>query len=261
MVFVHDINPIFLQIGPIAIRYYGLIYSLGLLLCYIALRYASKKGFIENLNFKNVDDVFLYLILGCVVGARLGVVLFYDPIFYLTNPIEIFKVWNGGLSFHGAVLGLSGIIYFLTKKYDIKFYELADFLVIPASFALFFGRIANFINAELVGTVTESNFCVEYNQYEGCRHPSQIYEAFKNIFNGLILLAMYRSRKFRSGFVFYSFIFLYGLLRFLITFLRDDPERFFLMPRISIGQVYSLLMVFIALFWFIKNKSSLLVNK
>lgn len=261
MVFYHDINPVFLSFGPLSIRYYGLFYAIGILFVYLTLWYAAKKKLVKNLDDKNYDTIFLWLVVSCVLGARLFHVLFYEPVFYFTHPQEILAVWHGGLSFHGALIGIAITLYFLCKKYKLRFLQVADLLVIPVAFGLFLGRIANFINGELVGTVmngaNNSSLCVDYSksQYlsnppEGCRHFSQFYESAKNVFIGFVLLFVYNSKKFGEGVIFFSFVFLYGILRFILNFYREDI-RFL---GLSEGQYLSLAMVIVAGIWFIWNR-------
>lgn len=255
--FYYNIDPVLFSIGPLSVRYYGIIYALGLLLVYLTLMYAAKKDLVKNLTEKNYESVFFYLVISCIVGARLGIVLFYNPLFYLTHPLEIFMLWHGGLSFHGALIGLSVVSYYVCKKYDIKFYELADLLAIPAAFALCLGRIGNFLNGELIGTKTDLPICINYEGVDGCRHFSQIYESFKNLFIGFVLFFMYKSKKFQSGVVFYTFVFLYGLLRFLVNFFRDDSNGSVYYLGLSTGQYLSLFMVIVSIFWAIKNRHKL----
>lgn len=257
MVFFHNINPVFLQLGPFSIRYYGLFYALGALFVYLTLWYAAKHKLVKNLNEKNYDTIFLWMIVLCVIGARLFQVLFYEPVFYFTHPQEIIAVWHGGLSFHGALIGVVLAVFFLCRKYKIRFLQFADLIVIPVAFGLCLGRIGNFINGELVGTVTNSSFCVDYSksQYitnppQGCRYFSQLFESAKNLFIGFVLVFMYKSKKFGDGVIFFSFVFLYGLLRFFVTFYRDDIRYF----GLSEGQYLCLAMIIISGIWFVMNR-------
>jgi len=264
--FIHNINPILIPISEsFAIRYYGLIYALAFILVYFLFKRFAAKGSIKNLKPELVDSLTLYVVLGVIIGARLGEVLFYSLSDYLSNPLRIFMVWLGGMSFHGGLIGVAVVLYLFCKKHKIRLLEIADILVIPAVFALFLGRIANFINHELIGIPTKNNswYCIDYSNYgiDECRHPSQIYESIKNLFIGIFLLLEYNyfqkfKKKYKSGIVFFSFITLYGLLRFLVNFYRADPIIFL---GISTGQILSLLMLFVGLYFLIKNY--LLKNK
>lgn len=258
--FIHNINPILIQITDnFAIRYYGLVYALAFLLVYFLFKQLSKKGNIKNLKPELVDNLTLYVVLGVLIGARLGEVLFYNLSYYLSNPLNIFKIWQGGMSFHGGLIGVVIVLYFFCKKHKIRLLEIADVLVIPAAFALFLGRIANFINHELIGIPVKNNpwYCIDYSNYgvDECRHPSQIYEALKNLFMGIFLLIEYNyfqkfKKKYKPGIILFSFITLYGLLRFLVNFYRADPITFL---GISTGQILSLIMFLVGVFFLVRN--------
>ena len=181
---------------------------------------------------------------------RLFEIVCYDITYYIQYPSRVFAVWQGGLSFHGGLVGavIVGLLYSKYKK--IKFYELADILVFPAAIGLCFGRFANFINGELWGKITNLPWCVKFKRAEGCRHPTQIYESFKNALIFFILLFI-RSFKPRKGFLFWHFILLYGIIRFLIEFLK--PVGWYLL-NLNTGQWLCLIMIAIAVIFIIKEK-------
>ncbi|MBI2548130.1 prolipoprotein diacylglyceryl transferase [Candidatus Woesearchaeota archaeon] len=241
--FYHNIDPVLVNLGPLQIRYYGLVYVFGILVAYVMLRSLSKKQEIKNITEENLLDFMIYLTLAVIVGGRLGFFLFYNLGSFLENPLELFYLWHGGMSFHGALIGVAIAGYLFCRKYKVDFYELADILVIPAALALAFGRIANFINAELIGTVTTVPWCVQYQGVEGCRHPSQLYESLKNLFIFGILFWTWKSKNLPKGLRFWLFIWLYGVLRFITNFWRDDPRILF---GISTGQYFSLVMAIVA---------------
>ncbi|MBN2459503.1 prolipoprotein diacylglyceryl transferase [Candidatus Woesearchaeota archaeon] len=254
--FIHNINPVLLAIGPLQVRYYGLVYAIGFIAAYILLLNLAKKGTVKNLNTRTVDVFIIYLIIGAIIGARVLLFVFYYPSTLLSDPLEVFRIWNGGMSFHGGLLGAVAASATFCKKYKVSFYKLADFLVLPLSLALFFGRIANFINGELVGTVTtpeKTPWCVVFKDYEGCRHPSQLYEAAKNLIIFSTLLVMYTNKdikkKLKDGMIFWGFVLMYGILRFIITFWRDDPAY---LLGFSGGQLLCMAMVAVAAFFIIK---------
>ena len=180
-------NPILFSIGPLSIRYYGLVYALGFLAIYWYLSQLSKQKRIK-LSIDQIETFLIYSILGTVIGGRVGEFIFYQTSTLLSNPLQIFKIWQGGMSFHGAIIGIIITTTLFCRKNNIKFYTLIDHLVLPGSLILVFGRITNFMNAELIGRVTDVSWCVNwYNErtVNGeliCRHPSQLYEAFKNFF-------------------------------------------------------------------------------
>jgi phosphatidylglycerol:prolipoprotein diacylglycerol transferase len=247
--FIHNIDPVLVNIGPLAIRYYGLVYVVGFLIAYFVLRWAAINKKVKNLTKERVDTLLLYIIIGTIVGARVLEFVFYNPSIFWTNPLEVLYVWHGGMSFHGGLIGIAVATWLFCRKYKVKFYDLADLLAIPAAFIFFLGRIANFINAELVGNVTNVSWGVNFNnEYDAFgnrvfRHPVQIYESLKNLLIFFILLFVSRSKKFAKGFIFWLFVLLYGILRFITNFWRDEP-RFL---GITMGQYLSLAMVVLAL--------------
>ncbi len=151
-------------------------------------------------------------------------------------------IWQGGMSFHGGLIGavVAGLIF--CRKYKVKFYKLADFLMLPLAFFLFIGRIANFINGELVGIKTNVPWCVVFKDYDGCRHPSQLYEALKNLVIFFTLFFLYTKKKLKDGIVFWGFVLMYGVLRFIVTFWRESIRLF----GLSMGQYLNILMVIVS---------------
>ncbi len=251
--FTHNINPIIFSIGPLEIRWYSLAYILGFLFAIWFLMYLSKNKKIELTKDQIYDFVF-WLIIGVIVGGRLGYVFFWNPSYYISKPLEIFMIWHGGMAFHGGLLGAIIAGYLFCKKNKISFWRMADIISIPAIFALALGRIANFINAELYGPVTNVSWCVNFPDAEGCRHPYQIYAFLKRIFVGLILLFVWISnekyfdksgkRKYKDGFIFWLMIMLLGIGRFIIDFWRVDDSAII---GLSIGQWMSLIMFIVGL--------------
>lgn len=262
--FIHTI-PSGFSIGIINIRYYGIIYALGFLITYL---YLNKKREFLQLNQEQLDKLFLYILLGNIIGARLFEFIFYNPSIFITNPLEILKIWHGGLSFHGAVIGIVTAIYLFKKKHKLNIYKLTDTLVLPAAIMLFFGRIANFINAELLGRITTVPWAVNFNNEQTInqqligRHPSQLYEALKNLcifaYLTYINYKEQKTKNYKPGYKTWIFIFLYGVLRALTNIYRDDTLIFF--NILSMGQILSLMMALIALFvlynkyWLIPKK-------
>jgi len=254
--FYHNINPILLKLGPIEIRYYGLIYALGFVITYFFLIKLSKERQID-LKKEDLIDLIFYLIIGVVAGARLFYVLFYNLPYFIENPLIVFAVWQGGLSFHGALVGAALIAAWFCKKHKIKFYQLADMIVIPAALALMLGRIANFINGELVGRITNVPWCVNFEGYEGCRHPSQLYESFKNLVIFAILWTIkdkkINNKKLPDGFLFWLFVMLYSTFRFIIEFWRaPDSQLGFIIFGLTMGQLLCLAMFVVGAIFMIK---------
>ena len=243
--FYHNINPVLLKLGPFQIRYYGLFYALGFVIAYFLIYYLAKR---KELKIKKDDvaDLLVYIIIGVVMGARLAYVIFYNIAFYVKNPFEIIAVWHGGLSFHGGLLGAIIAMYLFCRKKNIEFYELADIAVVPAALGLALGRIGNFTNAELYGRISNVAWCIDYskNQFvnnlpSGCRHPSQIYESIKNLLIFSVLWFI-KDKKLPKGFMFWSFVTLYGLLRTLMEFFRQPDEQIgFVLNYFTMGQLLS----------------------
>jgi phosphatidylglycerol---prolipoprotein diacylglyceryl transferase len=236
----HNLNPTIFNLGPLEIRWYGLVYVLGFLLAIFWLRYLSKKGKLK-LNYDQIWDFTFYLMVGVLVGARLFMFI-WEPTHFFSHPLDIFKIWQGGMSFHGGFVGivLAGWIY--CKKKQINFWQMADFLSVPAIFALALGRIANFANSELIGKPFNGNWCVKYSNDDTCRHPNMIYAAAKRLMIFGWLLWLSAKDKFKPGFVFWNFVFFEGIGRIIVDFFRVDKLYYYL----SLGQWMSLIMVLIA---------------
>jgi phosphatidylglycerol---prolipoprotein diacylglyceryl transferase len=243
--FFHNLNPALLDIGPLEIRYYGLFYALGFVLVYLFLPYLAKRKGI-NLTKDDAADFLIYVILGVIIGSRAVYAFVYNFGFFISNPLEIFAFWSGGLSFHGGLIGAVIAAYFFSRKKKIHFYDIADLIVIPAALGLMLGRIGNFMNAELIGRVTDISWCINYsqNQYvsglpDDCRHPSQIYASVKNL-TIFAVLWFIKDKKLPRGFMFWSFVSMYGLFRTIVEFFRQpDPQIGFLFGYLSMGQLLS----------------------
>lgn len=250
--FVNNIEPILFSIGPFSVRYYGLIYALGFVLSYFWLRYLIKKEKLK-LNEEQLDIYMIWLITGVVIGARLFEVFVYNVTYYSAHFDEIFMIWNGGMSFHGGLIGLLVVTAIFAQKYRLHIYDILDALAIPAAFSLMLGRIANYTNSELYGTVTtpiQTSWCVVFKKIDDyCRHPTQLYEALKNFFILIVLSALtYHYEKtdykhYKKGTMFWIFILLYGALRFFISFYRDETKYF----GLDVGQYMCVIMVIVSL--------------
>lgn len=237
----HNINPTLLELGPLQVRYYGIIFALGFIISYFILVRLAKERKL-NLSNQDVMDLLVYVALGVIIGSRLFYTFIYNPAYYLSKPWEIFYIWQGGLSFHGGLIGALIAAYIFTKLRKVSLLELADIAVIPLALGLFLGRIANFINAELVGRISDAPWCVKFPGYEECRHPSQLYESAKNL---LIFSVLWLSRKkqLRKGALFSYFLLMYSALRFFIEFFREpDSQLGFFFGWLSMGQILSILM-------------------
>ncbi|MFT4249863.1 MAG: prolipoprotein diacylglyceryl transferase [Candidatus Woesearchaeota archaeon] len=234
--FVHNFDPVLVSFGPVSIHWYGLVYVLG----FIGLYFGMRR--LAGLTQEEADSLVLYAMLGLVLGARAFFFLFYRPDLFSLG--EFFAVWRGGMSFHGGFVGLVIALYYWCKRYKYSFWRLADVGALLAGFFLFLGRLANFVNAEIVGVVSDASWCVLFPGYEECRHPVQLYAAIKNLVIGGCMVLLYRSRKFSEGFVFWCFTLLYGVLRFAVNFFRDDPVILF--SWLKMGHLLSLGLVVVA---------------
>ena len=203
-----------------------------------------------NLDKKKLDDLFFYLFLSVIIGGRLGYVFFYNFSYYLSNPLEIIKVWQGGMSFHGALLGIIITTIIFTKINSIKLFLIADLLSITAPLGIFFGRLSNFLNQELVGRKTEFFISIRYSGEEFYRHLSQIYEAvFEGLIPFLILFCIFKLLKdIPKGLITSIFLINYSITRFLIEYLREpDFQVGIKFNLLTQGQILSIPILFIGL--------------
>ena len=191
--FINNFDPVALEIFALEIRWYSLAYIFGIIFGWIL----AKKLFIEDKEVKNrFDDYLIYLIIGIILGGRLGYIFIYNLSFYLNNPLDIFKIWQGGMSFHGGLIGVIFASIIFAKKNNQNSFLYLDIVALVAPVGLFFGRIANFINSELYGTITNVPWAVTFVQVDNFpRHPSQLYEALlEGLF--LFLLLIFFKNKF-----------------------------------------------------------------
>lgn len=240
MVFIHNINPTLFDFtlfgANFEIRYYGMLYMLSFIIAYFMIRYLAKQ---RKLGITDDDaaDLILYILVGVVAGARVFYIVFYNLQYYLQNPLEMVAVWHGGLSFHGGLAGAALAGWYFCRKKKISFYKLADIAVIPAAIGLALGRIGNFLNGEVYGRVTEMPWGVKFPDAEGFRHPSQLYESLKNLAIFATLWKI-KDKMLPDGFLFWSFVTMYGLLRFLIEFVKEpDSQLGFFLGYFTMGQL------------------------
>lgn len=250
------IDPVIFKIGPFAMRWYGLMYVFGFASSYLLVMYQMKKKKVK-FDRESIDDLFFYLIIGLIVGARLGYVLFYNLAFYLENPLDAFAVWHGGMSFHGGLIGTFVAGYIVIKRKKLDFFATADLLVPTCPVGIGFGRLGNFINGELYGKVSTAPWAMVFPEGGFApRHPSQLYEMF---FEGIALftiLWLYKDRKKHEGDVFALFLILYGAFRIFCELFREpDSQLGYFFGLLSMGQILSLCMVAlgVALKWYVRR--------
>ena len=257
--FINNFDPVAFQIMSFEIRWYSLAYIAGIIIGWLL----CKKLFIKNSNInEKFDDYITYLIIGIIIGGRLGYIAFYNLNYYINNIFDIFKVWEGGMSFHGGLIGVIIASILFAKKNNQDSFLYMDLVSLVAPIGIFFGRIANFINSELYGIPTEVPWSVTFVQVDSlARHPSQLYEA---ILEGLILfiiLLYFRKKNFleKPGLISGLFLIFYSIFRFFIEFFRVPDEQLgYLILDLSMGQIISLIFILfgIILFYF-KNENKI----
>jgi len=253
-----DIDPEIFRLGPIAVRWYGLLFALGFLLGYYLVEKMFKK---DGIQLEWLDKLFLYTMIATVVGARLGHVFFYGWEFYSQHPAEIIKVWRGGLASHGAAIGIMIALWFYSKKVSKKsILWILDYVVIPVAIAGCFIRLGNLMNSEIIGTQTHSDWGIQFVRASifeplAPRHPAQLYEAICYLISFVILFFMYwkTNAKQYSGRLFGAFFIMIFTARFFIEFIKENQEAFEKGMVLNMGQLLSIPFVLIGLFFFIRS--------
>lgn len=258
-----NVEPEIIKIGPLALRYYSLMFVIG---------FFSMSHYISILfkrNGKNPEDVSAlttYIIIGMLVGARLAHCIFYDPIYYFHHPVEVFYVWEGGLASHGGYMGvIIAVVLFLKKHPAYQFLKLMDMVAGPCLFVGGLIRIGNFMNSEIYGKPSTLPWAIVFEKIDNVpRHPSQIYEAIGYFFIAGILTFLYQKKGsiWKSGLIFSVAIILSFSFRFFIEFTKDEQSTLLNQPIINMGQWLSLGFVFLGtgLFWILHKRSSILTK-
>ncbi|HEX5513013.1 MAG TPA: prolipoprotein diacylglyceryl transferase [Gammaproteobacteria bacterium] len=240
-----DIDPVAIQLGPLAVRWYGLMYAVGFLAAWWLGRVRARRPG-APLTAAQMDDYLIYAALGVVFGGRIGYVLFYNFPAFLDNPLILLKIWEGGMSFHGGMLGVIAATWLFARKVGCRFLTLTDFVAPLTPIGLGAGRIGNFINGELWGAPTNLPWGMVYLPLGGVpRHPSQLYQAALEGVVLFIILWWFSSRPRPRAAVSGLFLFCYGSFRFLVEFVRlPDPQLGYLaFGWVTMGQVLSLPMI------------------
>jgi len=242
-------DPVALHIGPIAVRWYGLMYLVGFALFAFLGKYRARRNLLTGWHPRDIDDMLLYGVFGVILGGRLGYVLFYKPLYYLEHPLEIGAVWQGGMSFHGGLLGVLVALAFFARSRHKRWFDVTDFVapLVPLGFAA--GRIGNFINGELWGRVTSVPWGVVFPQAgPEPRHPSQLYQVALEGVLLFVVLWIFTARRRPEGAASGLFLVGYGLCRFVAEYARE-PDGFLglLALGLSMGQWLSLPMIVIGL--------------
>ena len=251
--FINNFDPVAFQVFFIEIRWYSLAYIFGLILGWIY----CKTILIKEQKIKNIfDDYISYLIIGVIVGGRLGYVLIYNPDYYLNNINEILMLWKGGMFFHGGLIGVILATFLFCKKNNQKVFYFLDLVAVTAPIGIFLGRVSNFINSELYGRESDVFWSVKFIQVDNLnRHPSQIYEAiFEGIFLFIILNLFHFKLTKKNGLASSLFLILYSLFRFFIEFTREpDTHIGLILFNMSMGQIISVIFFIIGMILFYKN--------
>jgi phosphatidylglycerol:prolipoprotein diacylglycerol transferase len=255
--FINNFDPVAFSIFSLEIRWYSLAYIFGIMFGWVY----CKTKLISNKKISDLfDDLITYIIIGIILGGRLGYIIFYNLNYYLENFSEVFKVWNGGMSFHGGLGGVIVATIIFSKKNKIDSYIFLDLISLSAPIGLFFGRIANFINSELYGTITSVSWSVKFITIDNnFRHPSQLYEAlFEGIVLFIILNLYFKKENFKkAGLISSLFLIYYSLFRFILEFYREpDTHIGYLAYNLSIGQYISIIIFIlgVSLFKLKKNE-------
>ena len=238
--FVWSANPVALSFGGLHIYWYGIFFAAAIL---VGLEFMKWVFRLEQKDVALLDSMFLYIVVGIVVGARLGHCLFYDPAFYLANPLKILAIWEGGLASHGGGLGVIIALYLYVKKYKMGYLWLLDRVAIPTALFGFFVRMGNFMNSEIVGHQTLAPWGVVFSKIDMLpRHPTQLYEAFGYlvIFSLLALLYKIKHEKLGEGFLFGLFLTLLFSVRIAVEFVKEKQEAYTLETLLSTGQLLSI---------------------
>ena len=260
--FTHNLDPVIFSLGLISIRWYSLAYVFGILIgWWYGKKLISNKSQLlkEKFNLKNFDDLITYIVISIIIGGRLGYVVFYNIEYYHSNPVDIFKIWEGGMSFHGALIGIILGTYIFSIRRKIETLFLLDVIACVSPIGIFFGRIANFINGELVGKVSSVPWSVIFPNVDLMpRHPSQLYEA---VLEGLILFfilnIIFLKKKYKIGSCSYLFLFYYGIFRMISEYFREpDIQLGYIYDLASMGSILSFVMFLsgLAMFYAIKKR-------
>ena len=260
--FTHNLDPVIFSLGIVSIRWYSLAYILGIVIgWWYGKKLISNKTWLleEKFNLKHFDDLITYLVVSIIIGGRLGYVVFYNIEYYLSNPVDIFKIWEGGMSFHGALIGIILGTYTFAILKNIKTLFLLDIIACVSPIGIFFGRVANFINSELVGKVSSVPWSVIFPNIDLMpRHPSQLYEAvLEGLILFLILNIIFSKRNYEIGSCSYLFLIYYGIFRMISELFREpDIHLGYILNFASMGSILSFIMILsgIAMYYIVKKR-------
>ncbi len=257
--FIHNLDPVIINFGILSIRWYSLAYIFGILIgWWYGNKIILKKFDAERAktDVKIFDELITYIIISIVIGGRVGYVLFYNPSYYYENLVEIFKIWEGGMSFHGALLGVIIGTYIYSRRKNVKTFFLLDIIACVSPIGIFLGRIANFINGELIGKTTNVYWGVIFPKFDNeVRHPSQLYEAFlEGLLLFFILNFIFFKKSYKVGNCSLMFLIFYGFFRIISEFFRQpDIQIGYLFGFLSMGMLLSTIMIFFGAIIYLKK--------
>lgn len=256
------IDPVAFSLGNIHVRWYGIMYLLTFIIGYFLITYFAKERKLKVTN-DWISDLLMTILFGVILGGRLGYVLFYNLSYYLNNPMDIIKVWEGGMSFHGGMLGVILGLALFAKIKKLAFYKLTDTIIPIVPIGIMLVRIGNFVNGELYGRVTESSFCFNFpTDPTHCRYPSQLIAAVLEGLCTFIILFTLRKRIKTPGILSWIFILSYGLLRFIAEFFREpDLQIGYYLNVLTQGQLFSIIMIVAAGIGIMATNKKLLSSK
>jgi len=259
-----DVTPELLNIGPFSVRWYGLLFAMAFIAGFKIMQWIYKR---ENKPESDVEQLVIYVIVGTVIGARLGHCLFYNPEYYLANPLEILMVWKGGLASHGTSIGIPIAIYLYTKKKKVSFLWQMDRVVIVTALGGSLIRLGNLFNSEIIGKPADVPWAFIFTRVDNVpRHPSQLYESIGYLILFLILFFIYKNnyKKLNDGFIFGLFLILLFTFRFFVEFLKEVQEPFEKGLILDMGQLLSVPFVIIGVIlivWSLKQNKSIASTK
>ena len=254
--FINNFDPVAFNLFTIEIRWYSFSYIFGIFFGWIY----CKKKLINNVEYlKQFDDYIFYLIIGIILGGRIGYILIYNLGYYLNNPLEIFMIWQGGMSFHGALIGIILVTYIFSIKKNLSTYYFLDLVALSSPIGIFFGRVSNFINSELYGRETDVFWSVKFILVDDLnRHPSQIYEALsEGILLFIVLNFLVQRSGKKEGYISSLFLIFYSIFRFLVEFTREPDEQLgLLFFGLSTGQLISVVVLFLGILLWQSKKNA-----
>ena len=249
MTYIHNINPIMFELFSIKLYWYGFMYALSFIIIdYLVVTASKNKKIILSKN--QAEKFTIVILIFAILGGRIGYILFYDFNYYSSNIIKVFYLWEGGMSFHGGLIGVTAGAFYIANQNTLKFFEIADIVCLYAPIGLFFGRVGNFINSELYGIKTSGSWGIVFPMIDSYpRHPSMLYEALLEGVILFIILFIINQKKVFSGIISGYFLLFYGIFRFFVEFVRlpDAHIGYIYYDWVTMGQLLTIPMIVIGL--------------